>query len=96
MFKKVIISTFLFFAISVVSIFLTISSFAGINQWSTNGPEVGWVYSVAISPNHAIDNTVFAGIYVGGVYKSTDRGQNWTQNGLTNTVDQSLFLLTMQ
>lgn len=49
---------------------------AGMNEWTSNGPEGGYVLSLAISPNYATDGTVFAGTG-GGVYKSTDGGARW-------------------
>ena len=36
------------------------------------------IYSLAISPNYASDQTVYAGTSSGGVYKTTNRGSSWT------------------
>jgi len=35
------------------------------------------IYSVVVSPNYASDQTVFACSWGGGVYKTTDGGENW-------------------
>jgi photosystem II stability/assembly factor-like uncharacterized protein len=46
----------------------------GIAQWEqTNGPYGGWVHSIAVN-----DSNVFAGVYPGGVYRTTNNGTNWT------------------
>ena len=53
-------------------------------QWiQTNGPYEGRVNCLAISPN----GYIFAGTYHGGVFRSTDKGSNWTEssNGLTTS-----------
>ena len=44
-----------------------------------------YVSSLAISPDFANDRTVFAGVYNGGVFKSTDAGETWLaiNEGLT-------------
>ena len=51
----------------------------GIN--STN------IYALAVSPNYATDQTVYAGSFGAGVYKSTNGGASWTavNTGITNT-----------
>lgn len=50
---------------------------AGDKVWTTGGPEGGAVDALAISPNFAIDQTLFAGTNGGGVWKTTDGGANW-------------------
>ena len=56
---------------------------AGINIWTSNGPE-GGIYALAIDP--ATPTTLYAGTG-GGVFKSTNGGGNWSavNTGLTNT-----------
>lgn len=51
---------------------------AGINQWTTGGPEGGLINSLVVSPNYATDNTLFAGMESGGVYKSTGGAVSWS------------------
>lgn len=59
---------------------------AGDKVWTRGGPEGGAVDALAISPNFAVDQTLFAGTNGGGVFKTTDGGQSWVEvrNGLTN------------
>ena len=57
---------------------------AGINIWTSNGPEGGSVNALAIDP--ATPVTLYAGTW-GGVFKSTNGGGNWSavNTDLTNT-----------
>ena len=64
--------------ILLAGIILPAASLAGTNTWTTNGPSGGEVLSLALSPNFASDSTLFAGTWGGGVFKSTDRGSNWS------------------
>ena len=59
---------------------------AGDRVWTRGGPEGGAVDALAISPNFAVDQTLFAGTNGGGVFKTTDGGATWVEarNGLTN------------
>ena len=59
---------------------------AGDRVWTRGGPEGGAVDALAISPNFAVDQTLFAGSNGGGVFKTTDGGATWVEvrNGLTN------------
>lgn len=45
------------------------------NSWSSNGPEGGRVYTIAIHPDD--NNTIFIGTIGHGIYKSTNGGQIW-------------------
>ena len=58
---------------------------AGINVWTSHGPEGGYIGALAIDP--ATPTTLYAGTYRGGVFKSTNGGGNWSavNTGLTNT-----------
>jgi len=56
----------------------------GGESWGLVGgglPPDGWVVSLALSPNYADDQTLFAGLSSGltggGIYKSTDGGHSW-------------------
>jgi photosystem II stability/assembly factor-like uncharacterized protein len=51
------------------------AAWAGINQWTTNGPADGFVTAVAVNP--ITPTTVYAGTKLGGVQKSTISGQFW-------------------
>ncbi|MGQ9568633.1 MAG: hypothetical protein ACUVWW_11370, partial [Anaerolineae bacterium] len=48
---------------------------AGINVWTSIGPEGGTIYALAIDP--ATPTTLYAGTW-GGVFKSTNGGGNWS------------------
>ena len=52
-------------------------------RWTSNGPEGGTILSLAIDPTDT--STLYAGTERGGVFKSTDGGDNWfaINNGLT-------------
>ena len=67
------------------------TSFAGTNQWTSNGPYGGLINSVAVSPNFASDQTLFAATW-GGVFKSTNGGTSWSavNSGLTGTTVNSV------
>jgi photosystem II stability/assembly factor-like uncharacterized protein len=58
---------------------------AGINQWTSNGPEGGVVRAIAIDP--VTPTTLYVGTERGGVLQSTDGGASWVaiNNGLANT-----------
>ena len=44
--------------------------------YPTNGPEGGFIYSLAINTS----GDIFAGTYYGGsIYRSTDNGEYWIQ-----------------
>ncbi len=57
---------------------------AGINAWTSLGPEGGWIYALAIDPT--TPNTLYAGTSGGGMFKSTNGGTIWSavNTGLTN------------
>jgi len=48
---------------------------AGQGVWTSGGPYGGSVSALAISP--AAPATLYAGMYYGGVFKSTDAGGTW-------------------
>ena len=58
---------------------------AGVNTWTTHGPEGGIIYALAIDPSSPA--TLYAGTDSNGVYKSVNGGASWTavNAGLTNT-----------
>ena len=59
----------------LIGLFAPAITTAGLNEWTTNGPEGGPVLSIAIDP--ATPSTIYAGTY-GGVFKSTDSGATWS------------------
>jgi photosystem II stability/assembly factor-like uncharacterized protein len=65
---------------------------AGVNVWTTNGPNGQQIRALAIDP--ANPATVYAGTYGGGVFKSTDGGGSWTatNTGLTSTSVNALAI----
>jgi len=50
--------------------------FAGVDNWTSRGPEGGMIYALATDPTNP--NTVYAGSYGGSVFKSIDGGATWT------------------
>ena len=85
--KKLINS---FFFISLILVF-SVSTLHAQDFWEqTSGPGGGEVQSLAInSTGH-----IFAGTSGGGVFRSTDNGDSWTEinNGLTSAVVLSLAI----
>ena len=65
---------------------------AGVNTWTTHGPEGGLIYALAIDP--VAPATLYAGTDSGGVFKSTNGGESWTavNAGLTNTTVLALAI----
>jgi photosystem II stability/assembly factor-like uncharacterized protein len=62
------------------------------NVWISHGLEGETIYSLAIDP--VTPSTLYAGVYGGGVFKTTDGGWNWNaaNNGLTSVVIKSLAI----
>src|SRR6266566_2429968 len=69
---------------SVLVAFARIAS-AGVNSWTSNGPEGGTIVAIVVDP--AAPATVYAGT-LSGVYKSTNGGGSWSpiNNGLIGGV----------
>ena len=65
---------------------------AGINVWTSNGPEGGRINVLAIDPS--TPTTLYAGTDGGGAFKSTNGGGNWSavNTGLTNTLVEALAI----
>ncbi len=68
-------------AVVLLCISLADAADAGINEWTSQGPNGGYVYALAIDP--ATPSTLYAGTAAsgGGVYKSTDGGDSWAGAG---------------
>jgi hypothetical protein len=64
---------------------------AGVNVWTSHGPEGGEIGALAIDP--ATPTTLYAGTSR-GVFKSTNGGGNWSEanSGLTNTGVRALAI----
>ena len=61
--------------IILISVFTIVPTVA-VGQWAqTNGPEGGWITALTINPT--TPDTLFAGSFNGGVFKSIDGGSNW-------------------
>ena len=56
---------------------------AGANRWTTNGPDGGGVFALAVDPG--TPTTVYVGTDDSGVFKSIDAGGSWSaaNTGLT-------------
>jgi hypothetical protein len=62
---------------------------AGVNVWTTNGPEGGNVWALAIDPSKPA--TLYAGTN-GGVFKSADSGRTW-RSVLTGLINVSALAI---
>ncbi len=70
----------------IICVFLLLSSNFTSAQWvQTNGPYGGDIYSLIIVPDGSGSTNLFAGTYGAGVFRSSDKGENWisVNNGLT-------------
>ena len=65
---------------------------AGVNAWTSSGPDGGIVNALAVDP--VAPATVYAGTMGGGVFKSVNRGGSWTaaSTGLTNLYVRSVAI----
>lgn len=68
---------------------------AGINVWTSHGPEGGSIIALAIDP--ATPSTLYAGTSYDGVFKSMNSGVNWGafNTALTNTRVMALAIDTV-
>jgi len=60
-----------------LSLLLVATSFAGVNTWTSSGPETGNIASLAINPSDP--SRIYAGTYYSGgkIFRSTDSGNSW-------------------
>jgi photosystem II stability/assembly factor-like uncharacterized protein len=65
---------------------------AGVDAWASIGPEGGSILALAVNP--VTRSVVYAGTYLGGVYKSTNGGASWqpSNNGLGNFYVSALLI----
>lgn len=63
---------------------------AGMNEWTSNGPEGGGIFALTVAPS--TPSTLYAGTDGGGVFKSTNGGASWlaVNSGLTDKYIRSL------
>jgi photosystem II stability/assembly factor-like uncharacterized protein len=59
---------------------------AGVNRWTSIGPDTGIVRSVAAAPS--LPTTLYSFVGLDKVYSSTDRGNTWT---LAGTIKEEAF-----
>ena len=59
----------------LTAIFLSRVASAGVNRWTTGGPNGGWIQALAADPTDL--NVIYAGTNGGGVFRSTDGGVHW-------------------
>ena len=67
--------------IGAVILLLGASAKGGENVWTSGGPPVGNIQSLAVDPEDV--SRVFAGSSVGGVWISSDGGSSWLASGLS-------------
>ncbi len=70
----------------VISALLSLAAHTGAGAWTSGGPYGGYVSTLAIAP--AAPSTLYAGLYIGGVYRSIDSGATWVAAyaGLTDQI----------
>jgi photosystem II stability/assembly factor-like uncharacterized protein len=85
--KRIVMVAFLLF-ISVMSR----QASAGLNQWTSIGPEGGYINTLAIDPINT--NVIYTGTFSNGVFKSVDAGANWSpaNASLTNLNVRTLVI----
>jgi photosystem II stability/assembly factor-like uncharacterized protein/5-hydroxyisourate hydrolase-like protein (transthyretin family) len=68
------------------------STVAGVTWQQTGGPYGGYIESFAIDPTNS--QTVYAGTFGGGIFKTVNGGVNWTtaNSGLTSTYISSIAI----
>ena len=65
---------------------------SGSNEWNRIGPEGGVIEALAVDP--LSPETLYVGTWGGGVYKSTNGGDNWDEvnNGLWDNYIKALAI----
>ena len=87
-------------AVSLIPVTLFLLSLIGTpskakaGTWTSVGPGGGNIRALVTSPNYAVDQTLFAGTFGGGVYRSSNGGTSWTpvNTGLSNLYQYSLAI----
>lgn len=70
--KNVLQKTLLILLLVLLAICPASQALAGVNIWTSQGPEGGLIFSLVIDP--LTPDTLYAGTSEGGVFKSTDGG----------------------
>ena len=66
----------------------------GADQWVSNGPEGGTIYSIAIASTNG--QIVYAATSNNGVFRSTDGGKSWSGNsGMLTGTDTASFTTSL-
>jgi hypothetical protein len=86
-------------AAALTLFFWSVTALAGVNRWTSRGPEGASILSLALDPTrpdilYAGNGTVGVGGHGTGVVKSVDRGQTWAPSGAgltTDYIDQILI-----
>jgi len=66
-----------FVCVLVLTLCIVLPVAAASPSWSCGGPYGGRMLALALSPEYASDQTLFAGAEGGGLYRSTDGAQSW-------------------
>ncbi len=73
--------------------FMIIPLWTQAGTWTpAGGPYGGNIRAMAISPNYATDQTIFAGTWGNGVFKSVNGGASWTA---VNTGVSSIYVVSL-
>jgi photosystem II stability/assembly factor-like uncharacterized protein len=78
----------LFFCLTIIFLTPLSGVHGGTNLWTGNGPFGGQVFVLAVSRSNT--NIIYAGTAAGGVFKSTDSGNNWKLTGLRSVAVRAL------
>jgi photosystem II stability/assembly factor-like uncharacterized protein len=70
----------------LLTVVLCVKSDADDNVWSTNGPEGGRVWTIAIDPDN--NQHILIGTVDSGMYKTTDGGTHWSRI-ISDVLDRS-------
>ena len=72
-------------AVPIAAVLLLMAFAVGAeDEWTSIGPEGGWVSSLAIDP--LTTHVLYAGTQLGGVFKSENGGETWSTSGLQGTL----------
>jgi|SRR5579871_5469530 len=76
--------------IGALTVVVTASGFAGVNKWTSLGPDGGFITALVVDPH--ITSTLYAATASNGVFKSIDAGATWTaiSSGLDRGYVQSV------
>ena len=75
--------------VALALLLAAIPALAGVNRWSTQGPDGGWIQALAMDPSSP--NTIYAAAYSAGVFKSVDGSAHWKPSNQGFTYLQGYF-----